>query len=144
MHDYYGDENVLNTLTLKTEGTKSVIQVCCKGLGINNDDAQYLADLVPFERGKNWSLSDCFNGNEDENRPPQVEFINEVAKYDGLKETLLKIDGLICGRSIHASASYIFDAGYIAQNSKMRAPNGTTITAYNMEDSDYMGGLKVD
>lgn len=144
MHDYYGDENVLNTLTLKTEGTKSVIQVCCKGLGINNDDAQYLADLVPFERGKNWSLSDCFNGNEDENRPPQVEFINEVAKYDGLKETLLKIEGLISGRSIHASASYIFDAGYIAQNSKMRAPNGTTITAYNMEDSDYMGGLKVD
>ena len=28
MHDYYGDENVLNTLTLKTEGKKSVIQVC--------------------------------------------------------------------------------------------------------------------
>lgn len=26
----------------------------------------------------------------------------------------------------------------------MRAPNGTTITAYNMEDSDYMGGLKID
>ena len=26
----------------------------------------------------------------------------------------------------------------------MRAPNGTWITAFNMEDSDYMGGLKID
>lgn len=144
MHDYYGDENVLNTLTLKTEGTKSTILVCAKGFGINNDDAQHLADLVPFERGSNWSLKDCFYGNEENGRMPVKEFINEVNKYEGLKDTLFKIEGLICGRSIHASASYIFDAGYIVQNSKMRAPNGTTITAYNMEDSDYMGGLKID
>ena len=144
MHDYYGDENVLNTLTLKTEGTKSTILVCAKGFGINNDDAQHLADLVPFERGTNWSLKDCFYGNEENGRLPVKEFINEVNKYEGLKDTLFKIEGLICGRSIHASASYIFDAGYIVQNSKMRAPNGTTITAYNMEDSDYMGGLKID
>ena len=144
MHDYYGDENVLNTLTLKTEGTKSTVLVCAKGFGINNDDAQFLADLVPFERGSNWSLDDCFNGNKEKGRAPQVEFINEVDKYPRLKETMLKIEGLISGRSIHASASYIFDAGYLVQNSKMRAPNGTWITAFNMEDSDYMGGLKID
>lgn len=144
MHDYYGDENVLNTLTLKTEGTKSTVLVCAKGFGINNDDAQFLADLIPFERGSNWSLADCFLGNEEKGRAPQKEFINEVEKYPGLKETMLKIEGLISGRSIHASASYIFDAGYLVQNSKMRAPNGTWITAFNMEDSDYMGGLKID
>ena len=144
MHEYYGDENVLNTLTLKTEGTKSTVQVCAKGFGINNDDAQFLADLIPFERGANWSLNDCFYGNEEKNRPPQTEFINEVAKYPGLKETMFKIEGIISGRSIHASASYIFDNGYLVQNSKMRAPNGTWITAFNMEDSDYMGGLKID
>lgn len=144
MHDYYGDENVLNTLTLKTEGTKSTVLVCAKGFGINNDDAQFLADLIPFERGSNWSLKDCFEGNKEKGRLPQKEFINEVAKYKDLKETLLKIEGLITGRSIHASASYIFDAGYLVQNSRMRAPNGTWITAFNMEDSDYMGGLKID
>ena len=144
MHEYYGDENVLNTLTLKTEGTKSTVQVCARGFGINNDDAQFLADLIPFERGANWTLDDCFNGNEEKNRPPQKDFINEVAKYPGLKETMLKIEGLISGRSIHASASYVFDKGYLIQNSKMRAPNGTWITAFNMEDSDYMGGLKID
>ena len=62
MHEYYGDENVLNTLTLKTEGTKSTVLVCAKGFGINNDEAQFLADLIPFERGANWTLNDCFNG----------------------------------------------------------------------------------
>lgn len=144
MRDYYGADNVLNTLTLKTEGTKSTVQVCAKGFGINNDDAQYLSDLIPFERGANWSLKDCFEGNEEKGRAPQTEFINELKKYPGLKETLLKVEGLICGRSIHASASYIFDAGYLAQNSRMRAPNGTWITAYNMEDSDDRGGLKID
>ena len=144
MHEYYGDENVLNTLTLKTEGTKSTVLVCAKGFGINNDEAQFLADLIPFERGANWTLNDCFNGNEEKGRLPQKEFITEVSKYPGLKETLLKIEGLICGRSIHASASYVFDNGYLVQNSKMRAPNGTWITAFNMEDSDYMGGLKID
>lgn len=144
MHEYYGDENVLNTLTLKTEGTKSTVLVCAKGIGINNDDAQVLADLIPFERGANWSLKDCFEGNEEKGRLPQKEFINAVNNYKGLKELLLKIEGLITGRSIHASASYIFDAGYLVQNSKMRAPNGTWITSFNMEDSDYMGGLKID
>lgn len=144
MRDYYGEENVLNTLTLKTEGTKSTTLVCCRGMGINNDDAQFLADLIPFERGANWSFKDCFYGNEEKDRKPQIEFINEVAKYSGLKEMLLQIEGLICGRSIHASASYIFDNGYLAQNSRMRAPNGTWITAYNMEDSDERGGLKID
>lgn len=144
MKNYYGEKNSLNTLTLKTEGTKSTVLVCAKGLGINNDDAQFLADLIPFERGANWSLNDCFYGNEEKNRKPQIEFIKEVEKYPRLKETLLKIEGLISGRSIHASASYIFDDGYLAQNSKMRAPNGSWITAFNMEDSDYMGALKVD
>lgn len=144
MHDYYGDENVLNTLTLKTEGTKSTVQVCARGFGIPIEDAQYMADLIPFERGANWSLKDCFNGNEEKGRLPQTEFINEVAKYPGLKETMLKIEGLISGRSIHASAAYVFDNGYLVQNSRMRAPNGTWITAFNMADSDYMGGLKID
>lgn len=144
MHDYYGDENVLNCSTLKTEGTKSAILGCARGLGVSVEDSQFMSDLVPFERGANWTLKDCFEGNEEKGRQPQTEFIKEVAKYPGLKDAILKIEGLICGRSIHASASYIFDNGYLVQNSRMRAPNGSFVTAFNMEDSDYMGALKVD
>lgn len=144
MKEYFGEDNVLNTLTLKTEGSKSTMLTCCRGMGIDNDVAQAMADMIPFERGANWSLTDCFNGNEEKERKPVTELINEVAKYEGLKEALFMTEGLISGRSIHASAVYIFSEGYLNQNSKMRAPNGTWITAYNMTDSDFCGSLKFD
>lgn len=144
MKEYYGVDNVLNTLTFKTEGSKSTVQTACKGWGIDNDTAQAMSDMIPFERGANWTLSECFNGNEEKNRNPLTEFINEVAKYEGLKEIMLMIEGLVCGRSIHASSVYVFENGYLPQNSRMRAPNGTYITAYNMHDSDTCGGLKID
>lgn len=144
MKEYFGVDNVLNTLTLKTEGTKSCTLTACKGWGLDNDTAQAIADMIPFERGANWSLKDCFEGNIEKNRAPVREFINAVAKYEGLKEIMLLIEGLVCGRSIHASAVYIFDKGYLEHNSKMKAPNGTDITAYNMTDSDWCGALKFD
>lgn len=144
MKEYYGVDNVLNTLTLKTEGSKSTVLTASRGWGIDIDNAQNMADMIPFERGTSWSLSDCFDGNDEKGRGKVTEFINEVAKYDGLKEVMLLIEGLVSGRSIHASSAYVFENGYLPQNSRMRAPNGTYITAYNMGDSDYCGGLKID
>lgn len=144
MKDYYGKPNVLNTLTLRTEGSKSTVLTCCRGLGIDNDVAQAMSDLIPFERGTNWSLHDCIYGNEETDRAPVTEFINEINKYEGLQEVLFMIEGLISGRGIHASAAYVFENGYIKQNSRMKAPNGVDITAFDMHDSDYRGGLKID
>lgn len=144
MKEYYGFDNVLNILTLKTEGSKSTVLTASRGLGIENDIAQSIADLIPFERGSNWTLTDCFYGNNEKNRKPLTEFVNEVSKYHNLKETMLMIEGLVCGRSIHASGVYVFDNGYLAQNSRMRAPNGSFITSWTMHDSDYAGGLKID
>ena len=37
MKKYFGENNVLNTLTLKTEGSKSCAQTCAKGMGLDND-----------------------------------------------------------------------------------------------------------
>jgi len=144
MKEYFGVDNVLNTLTLRTEGSKSCCLTACKGWGMDNDTSQAIADMIPFERGANWSLKDCFDGNKEKNRTPVTGFKNEIGKYEGLKEIMLLIEGLVCGRSIHASAVYIFDDGYLAHNSKMKAPNGTDITAYNMYDSDWTGALKFD
>ena len=82
MKEYFGQDNVLNTLTLKTEGTKSCTLTACRGWGLDNDTAQAIADMIPFERGSNWSLKDCFEGNKEKNRAPITEFIKTVAKYD--------------------------------------------------------------
>lgn len=140
----FGYDNVLNIATFKTEGTKSAILTACRGLGIDNDIAQELADFIPIERGKLWTLNDCLYGNEEKGRQPIKQLKEKLEEYPMLIETISKIEGLVCGRSIHASGVYIFKNGYIEQNGLMKAPNGKFITCWNMEDSDYCGGLKVD
>lgn len=141
---YFGEDKVLNIATFKTEGTKSAILTSARGLGIDNDISQAVANLIPFERGKHWSLSDCIYGNEEKERKPVKEFINEINKYDKWLETAMKLEGLICGRSIHASGVVIFNDGYISQNSLMKAPNGKNITAFSMNDGIYLGNVKLD
>lgn len=144
MKKRYGENKVINISTFKTEGGKSAILTACRGLKINNDDAQYIANLIPRERGLLWSLKDCFEGNEEKERKPATEFINKVNEYEGLKEIALSLEGLVVGRSIHASGVYVFNNHYLDNHGIMKAPNGQLITCWNMEDSDYAGGLKQD
>lgn len=141
---YLGEENGLNIITFKTESGKSAVLTACRGLRIDIDIAQEIADMVPIERGKVWQINDCLYGNEEFGRKPIKEFINKLDEYSLLRDTVLKIEGLICGRSIHASGFYIFNDGYIKQNALMKSPNGKLITCWNMEDSDYAGALKID
>ena len=139
-----GERRVLNCCTFKTEGSKSAVLTAARGLDIDNDIAQYIANMIPITRGFTWSLKDCLEGNVEEERAPITEFINEIKKIPNLLETALSIEGLINGRSIHASAVYIFNEDFIEHNARMKAPNGTYITQYNMKCSDYMSGLKMD
>ena len=140
----YGEDNVLNCATFKTESLKSAILTCARGLGINNDEAQGLAALVPSHRGKTYTLSDCLNGNEEQGFDPVPNFREKLEAYPRLFEAVQMIEGLPTNASIHASALYIFNNGYLEHNSLMRAPNKTLITAFNMHDSDDQGALKMD
>lgn len=107
-----GERKVLNCSTFKTEGSKSAIITAGRGLGLDSDITQYLSNLIPVTRGQTWSLHDCLYGNEEKERQRQTEFANEVKKYDKLLETAMTIEGLICGRSIHASAVYLFNEDF--------------------------------
>ena len=62
-------------------GTRSTILTACRGYkteeypdGIDVDVAQYLASLVPSERGFNWSLKDLIEVNEEKGRKPSKVF----------------------------------------------------------------------
>lgn len=140
----FGDRRVLNICTFGTEGSKSAILTACRGLGIDNDTAMNIASLIPFERGQNWTLDECLNGNEEKGRKPVKEFINEVSKHEGLLEVALKIEGLENKRSIHAGGIYIFNNDYVEHNAMMRAPNGQPVTQFSMNDSEYLGCIKYD
>lgn len=140
----YGEDNVINCATFKTESLKAAILSVGRGLGFNNDDMQALAALVPAHRGMTYSLQDCLEGNDEQGLNPVPGFEDKFYKYPGLLDGVRKIEGLPTNASIHASALYIFNGGYLSHNSLMRAPNGTKITAFNMHDSDDLGALKMD
>lgn len=139
-----GERKVLNCCTFKTEGSRSAILTAGRGMGIDNDTLQYIANMIPITRGANWSLNDCINGNIEEERKPVREFITECSRIEGLLETAMSIEGLISGRSIHASAVYLFNEDFLEHNARMKAPNGSYITQFSMKDSDHCSGLKMD
>ena len=144
VREYFGEDNVMNTATYKTETTKSAILDVARGLGIDVSEAQAIAGMVPMTRGKVHTLKQCLKGDEDQGYEIVPGFQEELDKHPGLQEGVEKIEGIVCGRGVHASSVYIFNNGYLAQNSFMRAPNGTPITAFDMHQSDEMGGLKMD
>lgn len=144
LRNHFGEDKVLQVCTYGTEGSKSALQTACRGLNIDNDIALYLSGMIPFERGQNWSLSDCFNGNEEKGRKPVKELIREIEKYPNLKEVAMKLEGTINKRSIHAGGIILFNDPYYRTNAMMKAPNGTPITQFNLSDSEAVGNIKYD
>ena len=140
----FGYDKVLNICAFRTEGSKSALLTSCRGLGISSDIAQYLASLISVVRGNTTSLGVMVNGDAENEIKPNIEFINECNKYEGLLETAMTIEGLICGRTVHASGVIIFESPYTELNCMMRAPNGQPTTQWDMDDSTYAGGLKYD
>ncbi|WP_235850197.1 PHP domain-containing protein, partial [Niallia circulans] len=144
LKNHFGEERVLQIATFGTEGSKSALQTACRGLGIDSDISLYLSGMIPFERGSNWSLSDCLYGNEEKERKPVKELIKEIEKYPNLKETALKIEGLVNKRSSHAGGIFIFNEHYVNSSALMKTPKGAYITQFNMGDAEAMGNIKYD
>lgn len=144
MRDHYGENNILNTLTYKKESFKSVINTAARGLGILPEEAHYISGLVPTSRGHVYSLDECENGDEEKGFTPAPNVISKIKEYPGLYEAVKKLEGLISGMGIHASAVYFFSEGYMNCCSLMRAPNGTKITGFDYRAVDACSGLKMD
>lgn len=144
LKDEFGYENVLNISTLTKEKSKQAILTAARGLGIDKDVAQNIANMVPNDKNGMWTLRECFEGNKEEGKKPVRELVEELKKYPELLKTVEAIEGLVSGRSVHASGIYIFGHGYLKQNALMKTTGGAVVTQFNMQDSDYMGGLKVD
>ncbi len=137
--------------TYGTEGTKSAILTACRGYrnleyqdGIDNDEAQYIASLIPSERGFLWSIDDVINGNPEKGRKPVDLFIKEVAQYPGLLDIIKGIEGLINKRSSHASGVILFDEDPYEFGCFMKTPKGEVITQYDLHDCEAAGLTKYD
>ena len=137
--------------TFGTEGTKSAILTACRGYrskdypdGIDVDTAQYMASLIPQERGFLWEIEDVVNGNADKGRKPVAPFIREVNQYPGLLEIITSIGGLINKRSSHASGVIMFDEDPYEFGAFMRTPKGEVITQYDLHMCEAQGMTKYD
>ncbi|KKW10054.1 MAG: SPBc2 prophage-derived DNA polymerase yorL [Parcubacteria group bacterium GW2011_GWB1_49_7] len=54
--------NPLNVATFKTLKPKLAILTAGRGLNYNYDEIQAMSDMIPIERGAQWSLNDCLFG----------------------------------------------------------------------------------
>lgn len=134
--------DVVNVCTFGTEGSKSAIRTAGRSLNIDDSIISYLTSMIPNERGFDLSLSQCYNGDEEHN--PIKEFVNEMDKNPDLKKLAFAIEGLITRLGVHAAGIIILDGSPAEYNSLMKTSKGVLVSAYNLEDSEQLGGLKYD
>lgn len=144
MKNSFGHEKVAQVCTYGTVASKSAVQTACRGLGIDVEIGQYISSLIPTERGENWSIKDCVEGNIEKNRKPVTQFINEINKYSNLAKVAMSIEGLIDKRSIHAGGIVVSNSDITMSNALQRAPNGTLVTQLNLDDTQATGSIKYD
>ena len=140
----YGQNRVSNVATFKTEKSKSAIQTAARGLGIDVDEASYISNLIPSERGQVYTLKQTYYGDEDNGIAPTQSFVNEINKYPKLWEVASKIEGLICGQGIHAGGVVFTDEDFTESSALMRAPDGTVITQFELHDLEDVSMIKMD
>lgn len=110
LREVYGEDRVANVATFRTEKSKSAVLTAARGLGIDVDIAQYIASLIPADRGQLRSLDQCMNGDEENGWAPIKQFVYEMTEnYPDLWNVAKGIEGLICGSGIHAGGIIFVD-----------------------------------
>ena len=143
--EVYGDDRVANVATFRTEKSKSAILTAARGLGIDVDIAQYIASLVPADRGMIRSLDQCMYGDAENDWKPIKQFVYEMSEnYPELWNVAHAIEGLICGSGVHAGGVIFVDEPFTESTALMRAPDGTICTQFELHDSEAVSLIKYD
>lgn len=141
----YGDDRVANVATFRTEKSKSAILTAGRGLGIDVDITQYVASLIPADRGQIRTLDQCMYGDEESGWAPVKQFVYEMTvNYPDLWEVAHKIEGLICGVGVHAGGVIFVDEPFEKSTALMRAPDGTLCTQFELHDAEAASLIKYD
>ena len=145
LREVYGDDRIANVATFRTEKSKSAVLTAARGLNIDVDIAQYIASLIPADRGQLRSLDQCMSGDEEHGWAPIKQFVYEMTEnYHELWEVAHGIEGLICGSGIHAGGVIFVDEPFTESTGLMRAPDGTICTAFELHDCEEASLIKID
>ena len=141
----YGQDKVANVATFRTEKSKSAVLTAARGLGIDVDVAQYIASLIPADRGQLRTLDQCMYGDDENGYEPIKQFIYEMTEnYPELWNVAHKIEGLVCGTGIHAGGVIFVDEPFVNSTALMRAPDGTICTQFDLHDCEDCSLIKMD
>ena len=140
--EFYGEDRVANVTTFRTEKSKAAILTAARGLKIDVDEAQYLASLIPSDRGQLRTLKQVFYGDEEKDMKPVASFVKAMRDdYPELWAVAQKIEGLICGSGIHAGGVIFVDEPFTNSTGLMRAPDGTICTQFDLHDAEDVSQL---
>lgn len=120
-------------------GSKSAIQIACRGLGYTSDIGMEISSFVPVERGEAWELSEVYYGNTEKNRKAVKEFVNLVDSYEGVMDLAFLIEGVINARGVHASGVFITNDDFCNYSAKMLSPKGIVTSQWDLHESEYAG-----
>ena len=134
--------DVINVSTFGTEKAKAALRTASRGLDVNEDIVSYAISLIPNERGFDWTLQQCMVG--DETHFPIAAFQKIMRDNRRLWEVASRLEGLITHMGVHAAGVIPVNEDFTNHNSLMRTSNSVVVSAYNLEDTEYLGGLKYD
>ena len=141
----YGEDRVANVLTLGTEKSKAAILTAARGLGIDNDIAQYLSGMIVSDRGQIRTLHQTFYGDEENGFAPNKTFQHEMTEnYPELWEVAQAIEGLICRVGVHSGGVIFVDEPFYETTALMRSPKGEIITQFDLHDAEDASLIKYD
>jgi DNA polymerase-3 subunit alpha len=133
----YGREQVAQIITFNTMAAKAAIKDVGRALDIPYGDVDRIAKMVPATIGVTieQALEDSPQLQEAYDSNPQTRELIDTAK---------KLEGLVRGAGVHASAVVIAPRPLNELVPLNRAKNDEIVTAYDMKAVEKMGLLKMD
>jgi DNA polymerase III subunit alpha len=133
----YGREQVAQIITFNTMAAKASIKDCGRAMDMPYSDVDRIAKLVPATVGM--TLDRAL-----EEVPDLRKVYDSEAQIRELIDTAKKLEGLVRGSGVHASAVVIAPRPLTELVPLNRTKNDEIVTAYDMKAVEKMGLLKMD
>jgi DNA polymerase-3 subunit alpha len=133
----YGREQVAQIITFNTMAAKAAIKDCGRALDMPYGDVDRIAKLIPATVGMtiDKALEDV---------PDLRKIYDNETQIRELIDTAKKLEGLVRGSGVHASAVVIAPRPLTELVPVARTKNDEIVTAYDMKAVEKMGLLKMD
>jgi DNA polymerase-3 subunit alpha len=133
----YGREQVSQIITFNTMAAKAAIKDCGRAMDMPYGDVDRIAKLIPATVGMtiDKALEDV---------PDLRKVYDTDAQIRELVDTAKKLEGLVRGSGVHASAVVIAPRALTELVPVVKTKNDEIVTAYDMKSVEKMGLLKFD